>query len=400
MKALFWVVALVALAVGVTLAARWNNGYVLVVLPPYRIEFSLNLLLLVVLSGFAAGYALVRLVSAAMGLPGQVREYRGERRREKGRAALFEALREHLSGRHGRAERAAAVALELGEQPGLAALLAARAAHELRAWERREAYLARAAGAGEDEARLVTAAALLLEEHRHEEALALLRQLPRRHTAALRLELKAHQQARNWEQALGLVEELRRRNVFDATRAGEVRRYAQVENLKRKALDARALDEAWEKVPAADRANRRVAAAAARCYIALGGCDQAHRIIENAIEADWDSDLAGLYSECEGGDVRGRLERAENWLKRHPDDAALLLTLAQLCSQQGLWGKAQSYLDASLAVGPTHTAHLAAARLQERLGNVEAARRHYRASLELALAQLREATGGRRRSPL
>jgi len=65
-----------------------------------------------------------------------------------------------------------------------------------------------------------------------------------------------------------------------------------------------------------------------------------------------------------------------------------------------LWGKAQSYLEASIAVEPTYTAHLALARLQEKLGNAEAARRHHRESLELALAQLGAVTGGRRRTPL
>ena len=401
MKALTWIVGIVALAVGLTLAARWNDGYVLLVLPPYRVELSLNLLVVIAVAGFAAGYALMRFVFATLRLPREVRAYRLARRKESAQAALTEALREYFAGRYGRAEKAAAASLELGEQPGLAAVLAARSAHELRAWERRDAYLARAAATAEDDvARIVTEAELLLEAHRHQEALELLRRLPRRHTAALRLELKAQQQARNWEQVLDLVEALRRRNVFDAAQADPVRRVALTENLKRKALDTRALEEAWDKVPASDRTDRRVAAAAALCFIALGGCDKAHRIIENALEAAWDSSLVGLYAECEGGDTVKRIERAETWLKRHPDDAALLLTLGRLCAGQGLWGKAQSYLDASLAIEPTHSAHLAAARLQERLGNAEAARRHYRESLDLALAQLKSVTGGRRRTPL
>lgn len=400
MKTLIWVVAIVALAVGFTLAARWNNGYVLLVLPPYRVEVSLNLLVVIVVAGFAAGYALVRLVFVTMGLPREVREFRLARRRERAQSALLEALREHFAGRHGRAEKAAVAALDLDEQPELAAVLAARAAHELRAYERRDAYLARAAAAGDGVAGVVTEAELLLEERRYQEALTRLKQLPRRHTAALRLELKAQQQARNWDQVLVLIEELRRRNVFDATQAGEVRRYTLAENFKRKALDTRALEEAWEKASSSDRADRRVAAAAAQCFIALGGCDRAHRIIEEALAAGWDSDLVRLYAECEGGDVVKRIERAEGWLKQHPGDDALLLTLGRLCAQQGLWGKAQSYLEASLAVEPSYTAHLAAARLQEQLGNPEAARKHYRESLELALAQLKSVTGGRRRTPL
>jgi HemY protein len=109
--------------------------------------------------------------------------------------------------------------------------------------------------------------------------------------------------------------------------------------------------------------------------------------------------LVRLYAEASGDTVR-RIERAEAWLATHPGDAVLLLTLGRLCFDQGLWGKAQSYLEASIAVEPTYTAHLALARLQEKLGNADAARRHHRESFELALAQLSAVTGGRRRTPL
>ena len=402
MRTLIWIVVIVALAVGLTLLAHNNTGYVLLVLPPYRVELSLNLLLVLLAAGFAVGYALVRVISTTVRLPRQVREYRLARRREKARTTLLEALHEYFAGRYGRAEKAAASSLELSEHAGLSAVLAARAAHELRAHERRDAYLARAAAAasGDEVVRIVTEAELLLDEHRFQEALNLLQQLPRKHTAALRLELKAHQQARNWEQVLALTAQLEKRNVFDAMQAAQIRRYAHAENLKRKALDSRALEEAWQKVPPNERTDHRVAAAAAQCFIALGGCAQAHRIIEDALEANWDSELVGLYAECEAGDTLKRIERAEAWLKTHPNDAVLLLTLGRLCGEQELWGKAQSYLDASIAIEPTYSAHLALARLQEKLGNVDAARRHSRESLDLALAQLRATTGGRRRIPV
>jgi HemY protein len=246
----------------------------------------------------------------------------------------------------------------------------------------------------------VTEAELMLEEHRHQEALELLRRLSRRHTAALRLELKAQQQARNWLEVLALTEELRKRGVFDPAQADQLRRYAVAEDLKRKATGALALEEAWDKVPASERTETRVALAATRGFIALGGCDRAHRIIEQAVAVNWDSELVSLYAECEGSDAVRRIERAEEWLQAHPRDAVLLLTLGRLCAGQGLWGKAQSYLEASVAVEATHTAHLALARLQERLGNADAARRHDREGLRLALAQLAAASGGRRRAPL
>ena len=46
MRWVFWILGLFALAVAVALALRSSSGYVLLVWPPYRVELSLNLLLL------------------------------------------------------------------------------------------------------------------------------------------------------------------------------------------------------------------------------------------------------------------------------------------------------------------------------------------------------------------
>lgn len=402
LRALIWIVMIVAIAVGLTLLARYSTGYVLVVSPPYRVELSLNLLLLLLAAVFIIFYLIVRMFAATTRLPSQVREYRAARRRRKARATLATALHEYFAGRYARAEKAAQRALDMGEQPDLSAVLAARAAHGLRAYERRDGYLARAAAAagGDQPMRMVTEAELLLDQRRSEEALEVLQRLPRRHTAALRLELTAQQQLRNWDQALALVNELQRRKVFDADQATQIRRVALVENLTRKALDVTALEEAWRKVPAKERTDNRIAGAAARCFIALEGCAQAYRVIEEALESNWDSDLVALYAECDGGDALRRIERAESWLKSYPRDAVLLLSLGRLCSAQELWGKAQSYLEASIAVEPTYSAHLSLAGLHEKLGNQEAAQLHQRESFALALSQLRVVTDGRRRTPL
>ncbi|MFI4914758.1 MAG: heme biosynthesis HemY N-terminal domain-containing protein, partial [Steroidobacterales bacterium] len=374
----------------------------LLVRPPYRVELSLNVLLLLLVVGFAIVYLLLRFVFSALGLPAKVREFRERRRRENARRMMLEALQAFFEARYGRAEKAAASAMELGESPALGAVLAAHAAHELRRYEQRDSYLARAEKLAPDAAamRIIAAAGMLLEQFRFQDALLALKTLPEKHTAALRLELKAQQQAKNWEQTLPLIDQLERRGVFDATQAGQVRRYAHAENLKRKALDRRALDECWQKIPAQQKHDAKVAAAAAQCFVALGSCAQANQIIEQALEVEWDSELVGLYAECVGTEAIRQIERAEKWLKNNPRDAVLLLVLGKLCAQQELWGKAQSYLEASVSVEPTYSAHLALAQLHERLGNPDAAHRHYRESLELAVNQLKQITGGRRRISL
>jgi HemY protein len=391
-KALFWLILLCALAVGLVVAARYNDGYALIVLPPYRVEVALNLLLVVLAVVFVLLYSFVRLVTGAVQMPARVRSYRVARRREKGQSSLINALEAYFEGRYAKAEQAALQALELGEHTRLSAVLAARAAHELRAYERRDEHLARALRdtAEDDPLRIVTEAELLLEERRPQEALETLKALPRKHTAALRLELKGQQQTRQWEQVAALVTELERRNVFDSEQAAKLRTHALAENLRRKTADAHALDEAWKKVPDAQKRETPVAFAAAQCYIAAGRGPDAQAIIEQGLEASWSSELVALYADTTGNDTVRQIERAESWLGHHPGDAALLLALGRLCARQGLWGKAQSYLEASISVEPTYGGHFELARLHEKLGNADAARRHYRESLELALIKLKE----------
>jgi HemY protein len=120
----------------------------------------------------------------------------------------------------------------------------------------------------------------------------------------------------------------------------------------------------------------------------FGDCAAAHQIIEQSLDNEWNSELAELYAKCAGNDAIRQIERAETWLKAHPNDASLLLTLGKLCTYCELWGKAQNYLEASLSVEPSYTAHLELARLYEKTGRPEPAKDHYEKGLELALSLL------------
>lgn len=391
MRTLFWFIALFALAVGLVIAARYNDGYALIVLPPYRVEIALNLLLVLLAGIFVVLYSVSRIVTSAVRMPARVLQYRLARRREKAQSSLIAALEAYFEGRYAKAEQAAVQSIELGEHARLSAVLAARAAHELRAYDRRDRHLERAMrGAPEDDPlRIVTEAELLLDQRRPEDALEALKGLPRKHTAALRLELKGQQQARQWDQVAALVGELERRSVFDSTEAAKLRTHAIAQSLRRKGRDAYALDELWKKLADAEKRETPVAHAAAQCYIGLGREADARLIIEQSLATGWDSELAALYADAAGPDIVKQIERAEAWLRDHPRDGALLLTLGRLCARQALWGKAQSYFEAAISLEPSYAAHFELAKLHEQLGNGDAARRHERESLRLALLELK-----------
>lgn len=402
MRAVVWIPILFALAAALAIAANYSSGYVLMVVPPYRVELSLNLLIMLLIAFFFLLYWLVRFSATAIALPTKVREYRLRRRRDKARQVMLNALTTFFEGRYAKAERAAVKALRLKETPALAAAVAARSAHELKAFDRRDRYLSEVEALDGEHRTvpLVTRAQLLLEERRAQEALTTLGQMDSKHTMALKLELKAHQQAKNWNEVLALTHQLEKRGAVDPVQGWQVKRHAHIQNVQDACGNREELRAYWQKIARQDKRDPRIAAEAARCFAALGEFNTAREIIEQALDAEWDQELVLLYSDSSGDDTLARIERAEKWLQlTHPDDAALLLTLGRLCARQGLWGKAESYLDASLSLEPSYTAHMVLAKLHE-TEDPEKARAHYEKSLELALMQLKSATGGRRRSAI
>jgi HemY protein len=391
MKGLLWFLAVAAAAVALALFARYQDGYVLLVSPPYRIEISLVLFVLLVLGTFALLYWFTHLAGTMLRMPANVAAYRKRQRHNRGVEALRAAWQAYFEGRFGKAEKLAGRAWSFDEAPAVSALLAARSAHFMRDPERRELWLARAENAtGQDRnARLATRAELLLDERRFEEARDTLAELSEhgpKHVATLRLRLRAEQGLQNWDEVLRLVRALEKRNAIAPDLASQLRTTATIENLRKKSLDAESLASFWSEVPETDRQNARIASEAARHFIRLGGCRQAHKILREALTRQWDAALVLAYGECQDDDSLERLGDAEGWLKTRPRDAALLLTLGRLCKQRELWGKAQSYLEASLSEQPTRAAHVALARLLDSIGKPADAATHYRAAADEGLA--------------
>ena len=60
---------------------------------------------------------------------------------------------------------------------------------------------------------------------------------------------------------------------------------------------------------------------------------------------------------------RKAIDTAEVWLQKRPEDAQLLNYLGLLSYSNKLWGKAQGYLEASLAVEPSMQARLGLAKV-------------------------------------
>lgn len=393
MKSLFWLLAVFAAAAAVAVLGRLDQGYVQFAYADWRLEMSLLLFAVLALLAFVAAFIAVRLLQHTLALPAYVRDWRARRSREKAHQALAAALQSWLEGRYTRAEKDAARAYEGGAARGVAAIVAARSAHELGEPERREQWMQHALDEGQRTAAMLSRAVMAIGERDYgaaREALKSLQGSGARHIATLRLLLRAERGLRNWEDVLRLTAQLAKRDAIAPGLAGEYRVQAHVELLAQSALERGAFEERWRKIPSREQSITRVAGAAARHALGLGLATLAREAIEKALAAEWAPALAAIYGELPGmeaearvAEARLRIERAERWLLERPEDPQLLAALGRLCAHAELWGKAESYLETSLAFEESRATHLELARLLDRHGRAEEAQKHYRRAAEL-----------------
>ncbi len=371
MRRIIGLILVISAAVGLALLLRFNSGNVAILWPPYRVDLSLNLAIVVLLVTFLLLYFLVRAASQAYGLPARVRRYRGARRRERANRALRDSLVAFFEGRFGRAERLAENARDEPALAGPAALLAARAAQAAHQPERRDRWL-EAAGEG-DETRTATrvvSAEAALEDGRPGDALVAVEELGRLRPGrlhALDLRLRVHEQQKDWERVLEVVRELDKHDAIAEPRRRALRVRAYRALFRTRSGDVAAVRELWKSIGAAEREVDGVVEAAATAFADSGDHVQAARLAEGVLERRLAPGLLALYGRLDAVPAQQRLRTAERWLDKHGEDAELLTLLGQLCATEEIWGKAEEFLRRAEAKGGSRQARLALAALYDKL---------------------------------
>lgn len=388
-----WLISLLivgVLAVGLAMAGRYDPGYVVLVYPPWRMEISFISFALALAGLVIGGVVLLRIAALTLGLPASVRAQRERRAAKKRDENFVGGLRAYVEYRYQDAAQSLGQWQGDDARIGLARVLAARAAQEMRAVAQRERFIQDATAHGAELAAQLFEAEACLDAKDTTAALVAInraKDIAPKHTALLRLELKARQMTGQWDEAERLLDALARSNALEAGVATQNRRITYAENLKRRAEDDRGLLEYWKKVPADFKADSWVARAAVHAFMQRGGHDTALDVLESALNREWNEDLVAIYGELRGSNPTRQIEQAEKWLRAQPRDAQLLLTLAQLCSVQQLWGKAQSYLEASLAIAASAEGHIRMAELKTQNGQPGEACQHYQKALALCRVQ-------------
>ncbi|EJK98422.1 HemY protein [Pseudomonas sp. NFPP07] len=396
MKRLYVILFLVIAASGLLgLAIAEHSGYILIAYDSFRYESSLWATLALIAVIWLVIWGIKALIELVMASSGVVNPWSRRNRSRRVQIAIEQGQMDLAEGRWASAQKHLHRAAEAERQPLLYYLGAARAANEQGNYEQCDSLLERALER-QPQAELAVAlshAQLQTDRGDTEGALSTLQAMHERHphsVQVLRQLQRLHQQRGDWSAVIRLLPELRKDKVLPANELAELERRAWGENLTLAAhreedgtVGLQSLNRAWQQLTAAQRQEPQLVLAYAEQLRQLGAGAEAEEVLRVALKRKYDSHLARLYGLLRGSDPARQLQFAEQWLKDHPNDPSLLLTLGRLCLQTSLWGKARDYLESSLRLQRNPEACAELARLLAQLGDTERSNQLFQEGLGL-----------------
>ncbi|MDR3414805.1 MAG: heme biosynthesis HemY N-terminal domain-containing protein [Nevskia sp.] len=389
---IYVILVLLALAAGVAamLLLQPDSGYVLVNYGPWVVETSLAVLVLGVVVWFLAVYLALWLLRGVIRLPGNLRQAMDRRRQDRARESFEAGLLNLFEGNWKRAE------VELLRRAGdhhathLNYLAAARAAQRQGAIDRRDNYL-RLAAVNQPEhefATLLSAGDLQRKRGEHaatRDTALRLRQRDPNHPFAIELLAESYAALGEWEPLRQLLAEPVARTALDPPRYEALSVRCLRELMQTAVAEARLdrLKGLWDGA-APLHAQPELRRAYAHGLARLNADAETMALVAQTLSKEWDADLALLYGGLNANDPIAQLATVEQWLVAHGDKPELLQVAGRVCLRNKLWGKARSYLEASLQAAPTPQAYLDLARVCQDTQRPEEAVKFYRQGLELA----------------
>jgi len=388
MRGALWLVALFAVAVASALLAGSNHSTVTIFWDPYRIDLSLNLVLLGLVLSFAVLHVSIKTLGALLDLSHHARRWRLQQKERAMHANLLDALVELMTGRYVRSIKSAEQVLRieslladtrtsrdtaprhLHQLRVVAHLIAAESAQALRDKTTRAKHLQDAQALGRDhsgeameealEAAYLAAARWSLSDRDAPEALRWLDSLRHgsaRRTLTLRMRLKATRLTQQHGLALDTARLLAKHGAFSETASQSLLRELAIASLN-DAHDSAQLQRVWEGLEASEQQQTEVVLHAAQRMMALSG--QAELVMPwltplwNRMVQQPDSHTPGmrqrvvqvlsvaLLSLPPDADWLASIDRAR---QAYPRWVELQYLAGMVCWHHALWGKAQQMLE-------------------------------------------------------
>ena len=390
MKLLIQTIVVIVAGIYLAMVVRQDPGYVLIGYGKYSVETSLAVFTLITLASLAVLYFVIRVLINVVFAPSKIRKWQDHRRDRVANTALTRGLMAQLEGKWRQSEKALLTYARKTDS-AINYLAAARSAQAQGANERMNHYLemAQATEPKANSAIRLTQAELLIDSKQYEKAEAALEHIyfeePSNQRALLMLS-RVYELNENWKGLSKLLFDLRRRKILPQETYTALEKTVYLNLLIKASKEEKMVNfaNAWAYTPKHLQKDAEFVAVYVEKYINEGLHNDVENLLRSTIKTQWNDKLVYLYGVLYSDNPYNQLRRAEKWYRLHESDPTLLLTLGRLSSRSELWGKARSYLEASVENGGGPEAYHALAQVLEHIDEPELAASAYRKGLEIA----------------
>lgn len=381
-------------------AMRADSGYVLIALGNISVEMSFWLALLLLLGTLLLVGFVIRLVRGTLTVGRRLSG--GLMTNSRAQKRTTEGLIDFIEGNWKQAQRKLLKAADKADTPLINYLAASRCAYEM--GDRKTAlellHKAEQSSPNSELAVALTQARMQLMSKRYEQCLATLERIKRKapqHPVILDLLRQVYLALEDWDALQQLLPSLRNYGNYSEEELKHLEARLHLALLQKAGQRARQgsdkealkqLQQKWDQIPGALKKEPEVVF----CYASQLADNQLHREAENLVrktlEKNWHPQLVHLYGLIAGPDRQQQLLTAENWLKKRPSDALLMLTLGRLSLRNELWGRARDYFQSSLGLQQKPETCAELARLLAHLGEHQKSTQYYQKGLLMTTESL------------
>ncbi len=371
------ILLLIALVIGAIGGSWLKNlpGFVIIAYEKTSYEMRLWIAISFILIIFSLIIFMIYLFSTLLSGANKVKNWKGNRYFKKARKQTIKGMLAFIEGHWQESENFMMKASKQSDTQLINYLVAAQAAQQQNAKERRDQYI-RLAHESEPNAVVaigLTQAQLQLDSAQYEQALASLNDLENEkpnHPFVLKLLCITYQKLQDWQAIISLIPKLTKQQVFTKEKLEyfesiSVKGILQKESNKN---ELEALEDAWLKLPSASRKNINNIIFYVKLLIQFSQMDSAEKILKTLFKKNVSAEIISLYGNIKSNDMGKQFNFLENWLTNHPETPdEIYLALGNLAYELGLWGKSRYYLERILRVKPCAQSYYLMAKTLQKL---------------------------------
>ena len=352
----------------VTIYVLGEPGYVFLQWSEWQIETSLILVVAAIFLAMIVLYLIFGILGGFLRFPRRIsrsyREYTDAKRLIK----TGQGFKSLLLGDWDRAEKLLNGMAKHLPDPIFNYLAAAYAAEKRGDSDKRDQYLAKAEEVGGDNKHVVALVNCRFRMARgeYEESIDELKRLCShmpKNPIAFRLLAEAYQETGDWAALEQLKPHIQKSQAYTSEEFRSLNSQVVQQRMK-SAETASELLKIWKGLSSSEQHQTEYAACYVRKLLEFDRHQEAEKVVRNLLGRHWASELAYLYGLI-GGSMNNRqlFDTAVKWLKSHPDDPDLLLTVGKLAIRTEQIDKAVEYLNSARENGGR-------AEVSEVLGNL------------------------------